>query len=223
MELGRLRRTLMMMLLLRPPAAPRGSARGCHKKPAEFKYQRYRGALTVWALNPGARARGRKIEQQTFVVEHLRKAAAVRRRARPVLRSSGHGTQALGRRCGADGGDMSEPRPIGAIEESVFDLIVADFTCLARIADAQGMTPELEAIADAFDANLVEGIAAVLESVSGQNFLFSKMRRRHCHRYPTAAAVSSRRAPAARPPSLPAATPLPPAARARQRCHGVCG
>jgi len=27
------------------------------------------------------------------------------------LRSSGHGTQTLGRRCGADGGDMSEPRP----------------------------------------------------------------------------------------------------------------
>jgi hypothetical protein len=26
------------------------------------------------ALNPRARARGRKIEQQTFVVEHLRKA-----------------------------------------------------------------------------------------------------------------------------------------------------
>jgi hypothetical protein len=34
---------------------------------------------------------------------------------------------------------------------------------LARIGDAQGMTPELEAIADAFDANLVEGIAAVLD------------------------------------------------------------
>ena len=58
---------------------------------------------------------------------------------------------------------MSEPRPIGAIEENVFDLIAADFTCLARIADAQGMTPELEAIANSFDANLVERIAAVLD------------------------------------------------------------
>jgi hypothetical protein len=65
------------------------------------------------------------------------------------------------------------------------------------------MTPELEAIADAFDANLVEGIAVVLESVSGQNFLFSKMRRRHCHRYPTP-----------RPPAVAAAPPPP----GRRRC-----
>jgi hypothetical protein len=33
-----------MMLLLRPPAAPRGSATGCHQKQAALKDQRYRVA-----------------------------------------------------------------------------------------------------------------------------------------------------------------------------------
>ncbi len=34
-------------------------------------------------------------------------------------------------------GDVSEPRPLGAIEENTFDLIAADFICLARIASLQ--------------------------------------------------------------------------------------
>jgi hypothetical protein len=66
---------------------------------------------------------------------------------------------------------MSEPRPLGAIEESIFDLIAADLTCLARIADAQGMTPEVEAIANSFDANFAA------TRVRGRRLLFSKMRR----------------------------------------------